>query len=793
MAGRDLTYTIGIDASDAAAGLRKLESSVRSTMRTVDDELSDGATAGDKLAASMDRVADEMKSDFASAAIAAERLQQALKDAGSGLNVGDAITSLRRMGISFDEITQDADKLAASLKQLDDVRVAGVKDLDSVAPGLSSKLDDVGKSADSSKSALANMIGNSFQTMGQSVGIVGDLGVGIGQLGEYAADAKLDGEGMASVFKNMAGVVGPMAALALATKAVSDVMGRFTASQDRTTQSVEMWEQALQSGGDASDNYADSLRDLGKVTLDVTREQSKLANVTAELDSHWYSTGIGVHLLTDLLGLSTDETKDMTKALADAGLTVDRWTELIEGGAPAVDTLREALTHTNLSADEQADVLTTLAQAQEDHAAATKNDGVIQEFFGDTTAETTKKQEEAERATKEAAEAHRQATEAAKQHAIALAGANGELADITSTFAEMARRGDALTSIFDLGNAPLDLASGMRDIAEGIGGLKEAAQGINLKAALDPANLGQDKLLDALDALRPQIQAKISEAFAAGGPQAAQDTAAWYVEAIRQALGGKLTADEVRNLLGLDDLTTTLQVAVDQSSIARAKSELDVLVGVGGETPFTASLKLAVDSGQLSGEAARAIAEWGLAEEGVKVPLDPVTDPAALAEAQGFMSSFAEQNPVVQPLVGDPTGVTDAAADAKGDVESTTATMPLDADRKQADAEAQGFVKTTEAAKPVVNIGASVVGALITMAIINAIAQQMAPTVNVGSDISKVLGDLSYLSSRRPQVPVEAYLADYPTATEIANRIGRPKVPVDIVVGSSIRITGVRD
>ena len=42
-------------------------------------------------------------------------------------------------------------------------------------------------------------------------------------------------------------------------------------------------------------------------------------------------------------------------------------------------------------------------------------------------------------------------------------------------------------------------------------------------------------------------------------------------------------------------------------------------------------------------------------------------------------------------------------------------------------------------------------------------------------------------------VPVEAYLADYPTRSEIERAIGRPRIPIDIVVGTSIRITGVRD
>lgn len=148
MASEDLVYKVGVDASDAVSGLRKLEGAVRSSMREVEGELDDSATAGDKFAASIDRLSSQMREDFNSAAIAAEELKRALKDAGSTMDVGDAMAELSRMGISFDEITQDADKFATSLKQLDDVRLTGVKELDGVAPGLATKLDDVQKSAE---------------------------------------------------------------------------------------------------------------------------------------------------------------------------------------------------------------------------------------------------------------------------------------------------------------------------------------------------------------------------------------------------------------------------------------------------------------------------------------------------------------------------------------------------------------------------------------------------------------------------------------------------------------------
>jgi len=269
MAREDLVYKVGVDASDAVSGLRKLEGAVRSTMSEVGDELDDSATAGDKFAASIDRLSSQMREDFNSAAIAAEELQRALRDAGSGLEVGDALAELKRMGISFDEITQGADQFATSLKQLDDVRLAGVKDLDSVAPGLASKLDDVGKSADSSKSALANMIGNTAQDLGAVSGIAGSLGVGLGQLGEYAADAALGGEKLGSALLSMAKVAGPMAALGIATAVVSSEMKRAAESKAFNAAQLKAFAKSMDETGSVISAINDQLEDTGQLVFKI--------------------------------------------------------------------------------------------------------------------------------------------------------------------------------------------------------------------------------------------------------------------------------------------------------------------------------------------------------------------------------------------------------------------------------------------------------------------------------------------------------------------------------------------
>lgn len=787
MAGsKSLTYEIGIDAGDAVGSLKTFSNAVKSAMRDVESELDDGATAGEKLAAALDQIGSRTKEEFASAATAAEEMGRALKAAGSSLDVADVLPQLQRLGLSFDEVTQDADKLAVALKDLDDVKATGLKDLDATAPGLASKLDDVNKSADSSRNALANMVGNSVQDV---TGLGGALGVALGQLAEFGTDAKLAGEGLGSVFKGLAGVAAPIAGLALATQALGAVTSRFGDSQKRTTASVEAWENALDSSGSATENYADSLRDLGKVTLDVTRSQSGLANVTAELDSNWYSTGAGVHFLTQLLGASNDETKDLTKTLNQAGVSVDRWAELAAGGADEAERFATFLESTNLSADEQKDILTGLSQAQEDHAKASKNDAAANKFFGESSEEKTARLEEEKRALEEASKAEDEATQAAKEHAIALSEANGELADITSTFAEIGRRGDAISAVFDLGNAPLDAASATRDITEAIGGLKEAAKGVKVGDIL-AGNMKGDAVLDALDGLRPQIQAKVAEAFSAGGPEAATAVADDYVNQIVASLGGKLTADQVKELLGLSDLEATVAVALDMSTAARVRQQLAVLTGISGETPLTASIALALDAGTISPEAAEVLVRAQLGQAKVTLPTDvtPPT-PEQIAEAGAFVSANAE--PATLPTALDTKGATSDLHGFTGDVKDTKAVVPLDADDTKAEAERKAFESKTNATTPSVKVSADTLAAINTMLYLKILSALLAPQVTVTADTGPAQRAIAGI--RGTSVPVEAYLADYPTAAEIQARIGRPKIPVDIIVGQSIRITGVRE
>jgi hypothetical protein len=380
VAGKDLTYTIGVDAGDAVSGLRKLEGAVRTTMKTVEDELDDGATAGDKLSESIDKVASQMKEDFAMAAITAERMGQALKDAGSDLNVADVIPQLQRMGLSMEEITQEADKLAVSLKGLDDARVGGVAELDSVAPGLATKLGDVGDAADNSRGVLANLVGNSAQDLGELSGVAGSAGVALGQLAEYAADGNIS-------LKGLAGFAGPMAGLAVGVQLISSYMHSIAATKAFEKKRVQGFVDALEDGAVAAEELMDILNEdetsgiftrIGNETKNVDRSVRQVLGTfrdfqrVVEGGASAYNKWTAQQLTAArAAGATSSELEDLSSALAHAAES----TTLTSAAAFSL----------NAGYGATLDTAYALGSAIRQQGEATEEAGFAAQFYGEET------------------------------------------------------------------------------------------------------------------------------------------------------------------------------------------------------------------------------------------------------------------------------------------------------------------------------------------------------------------------------------------------------------------------
>ena len=125
---RRLEYEITIDASKGVSGLKQFSAAAKKELTAVSDELEDTSSNAEKVARVLGDMASKMETELRGAATAADALGQAL---GAGARrpgrPGSIVGDLNRMGLSFDEITADADTLAAALRELDRVGNLDIK------------------------------------------------------------------------------------------------------------------------------------------------------------------------------------------------------------------------------------------------------------------------------------------------------------------------------------------------------------------------------------------------------------------------------------------------------------------------------------------------------------------------------------------------------------------------------------------------------------------------------------------------------------------------------------------
>lgn len=336
----------------------------------------------------------------------------------------------------------------------------------------------------------------------------------------------------------------------------------------------------------------------------------------------------------DFLGLTTDETQQTADAVDNLAASAEDLQPAVQDAAnviaDAADAAERATTGTDLLEGSYAD----LKPAIDDAARAIEGDIEVSEKAAVATDKLVKAQNKLK---------------------ISLAEAEDALFGMQTAFSRMERSGDALSAVFDLGNAPEDAATATRDILEGIADAKKALKDnkisakdvIDVKTGEIKQTLKADPFLDAIDDLRPQIQAKLTESFALDPTgAAAQEQALNYIKQVTDALGGKFTPDQVAKMLGLDNFQQTITIAVELSQVAEAKAELEALVGIGGATPLTATIGLALDKGTLSGDAAQAILNELAIAQGIPAEVLPEVTPEGMEQARAFLAA----NPGLLPV-----------------------------------------------------------------------------------------------------------------------------------------------
>lgn len=354
MPAQKLSYKVDVDTGSAVNDLERLGQAGGDAGRDIAKGFDQAKTASQQALEALSGKLDQVEADAKGAASAVAAIKAHLTVDVDDAKVAGFVSDLKsKMGVAFDDVEQDAREFAAVLERGVDMS----KTVNEIH-GVGTALDTTRGSADQSRSVFANMVGNTTQDLGELGGVAGTLGVGIGQLGEYAADGTIS-------LKGLAGMAGPMALLAAAGAGVQAVMKNIAETKAFNVDQVKAFADAFAELGDSSSALATSL--------------DGVFNARVDNDSLW----------GQLTG--AQKTQDLATNLAEVGVTLSDIDRIIRSGAsdrasfellPDVQNLDAILQTAGLSVNEYEAIMDGVFETTTNWTRAT--DGAVKsaEFFG---------------------------------------------------------------------------------------------------------------------------------------------------------------------------------------------------------------------------------------------------------------------------------------------------------------------------------------------------------------------------------------------------------------------------
>jgi hypothetical protein len=536
-------------------------------------------SAGQQMAKKLEAVAAAIEVEFADARSAAERLGEALgpefaADAEKGEDaVTELVLKLKQAGLTYDDIRADADQLADAIKKLDSTG-SNLNGVSKAAKTVEGDFKRVGDTADNTRSVVANFTGNAASELPGITGAMGPLNMAIGQFGEYAAEGNIKlssfvaaGLGLGVVTAAISGITGQM-------KEIAKVKA-FDKAQ------VEAFRDALLEADDAASAVEQTLRTAGKVAIS--------ADLGGAFDN-WHI-------------------EDVTPALAEAGLTLEQFSILVEGGEPKIQAWATAaraagvdVEAVGLSVLAARDQHLKLEEAQLAAAASTA-------FFGDESAKAEAAAKAQAEATKELAED----LEAFDGLVGLVSGAQTQLEETISAANEaMLEQAAILQEQIDAQRAAADSAFAFRDAEDD----------------LVEKVLGANEAMKEADGDLRKVRAVLDDVAQSSGGVADAAVRVWEEQA--KANGVTLTATQKQDLWN----RSMVQTASTLDGPMR-DAVLDYLANVNGIPPEKVSeIKALLDEGKVA-EAETALNDASRAREAA------VTAEALTAQAEIDLNNLA--------------------------------------------------------------------------------------------------------------------------------------------------------
>jgi uncharacterized protein YukE len=647
---------------------------------------------------------------------ALQRVTSQVKETASKVQaLGQDTITFRINADQLDTVEKKLEGIQSEVKQVDaetidiTIKTDDVDKLNQNLDNSKTKTEELGKSADSSRSALANMVGNSAQDLGQLGGVAGSAGVAIGQIAEYAADASLAGEGLGSVLASFGTVVLPIAGLAALSALLPVIIGHFT-----------------------------ELSTEQKVAKQTTEDLTKAFH---DLDSA--SSDLRFNAIADDLKDLINKTPQLTGHLNDLGVSAaDVATEMVGGTSPAISRVRDdykSLTDT-LATVTTAQMNSAEARASGNDAAvaASQAEQLVADSLGITTQELrdrvkveketldaidgkvegTKKAIETDDAARQALEKLNQEKadakakdEAAKKAAEDFAKAQenekkavddlrSSMEHLNATWDEGTQAADSFSSVFAAQESGFfALHQSAADVEDGFSKLGKTVHDAGqdfLETGGHLTSLSEDgrNVLDALEPLGKAIGENLSAelANAGGNFDSVRTKAAGYrEELIAQMTQAGLSQDSIEGYIEQLNLTPeqveTTIVLAKQDEARKKIADLHVDIS---NIPVEARTEFLADTNKGDYEAAYAVLSGILTNDGKGVTADTHVNTATGSGELTTWRLDESGKPVKVPVHADTSPAESSAAAFRRKEEADAIDIPIRTTRGQAQAVMSG-------------------------------------------------------------------------------------------------------
>lgn len=349
--GQTLTKTLQQAGKDA-----------RKSFGDIEEGANTSSTAAQRLAAAITKSANTLDTELKQSKAAADALAKALgpdfvAKAGAG-GINKLVVDLNHAGVSINEITTEADQLAAALLKVDAVNLSNAT---TQSAQLNKNIAQTNTQVSAGQQVFASFSGQATTELANLGGSIGAVASGLGQVVAQSVAGRVS-------LLEFTKVAGPMLALSVIILEIKSAFNNIKEAKAWKKDEVKAFTDALRDGANVSTAVRDRIDEVGGAFVQVNKKVHALS------PNGLFRTifGVGPPI--------SKEVRDITQDLVDLGLKSSGVAKIVAGGESEIQNYVAALTKAGVSSGRVSVVQQYLEQQLKLTTDAVKAQKVATEF-----------------------------------------------------------------------------------------------------------------------------------------------------------------------------------------------------------------------------------------------------------------------------------------------------------------------------------------------------------------------------------------------------------------------------